>query len=353
MEARLIVVADTHCRFDVLEAVIEHETARGPGVVAVLHCGDIGLYDEGSLERLSTRESQLIRKHRNPIEQCYPYLNGARAFDVPVYAIPGNHEDFELVKEIESGRRTLPGLHLLLPGERVKLPVGERVFEVMGLGRTLPEDIHAKNRNRAKYIADDDVEGTLAACRSGGPDILLLHQPPKIQLPGRSEFGSTVVTRLLREIAPRLTVVGHMHFEYDTVVEGARVVGAGYGVWGVYATIDAELVLSRRRAPLPPGVLEVLEGVKARRYRAERAGAKSGRQRRAARTELQLTHGEIVQHFGLSVPSGRVRRRLDRLLGDLRRRFAAGEVTREEALEAAGRLLSETASPRTGGLEDV
>lgn len=341
---RLLVVGDTHCRFDLLEQMIAREQARGP-LAAVLHCGDIGLYDEDSLARLPARETRLIQKHKNPLELCYPYLAGERALPVPLYGIPGNHEDFALVEELERGYRRLPNLSLLRPGERVTVELGQRLVNVMGLGRILPNDASVKNRGRAKYISPEAMARTLRRGQGSAPDILLLHEPPRLWTTrGRGDFGSEEVSRLVRALAPRLVICGHMHFEYLAQLDGIEVVGVGYGNAGRYAVVDQDLTLHfadlEDRPAAPREAMEPSPPAEDHDPHEKKRDRDRRRHNRLQRMPLPVTGRDVIQHFGLGRLRKAGRRKVNKLMGELRNHMVEhGALSRDRALDQAGRYL--------------
>jgi len=343
-DPRLLVVGDTHCRFDRLEQMIALEQQRGP-VAAALHCGDIGLYDEDSLFRLPAKEVKLIQRHQNPIELCYPYLSAKRALPVPLWGIPGNHEDFVLVEQLEQEHRRLPNLSLLTPGQRVTIELGTRPVTVMGLGRILPGDVSPRNRGRPKYISPEAMARTMRRGQGAAPDILLLHEPPWLwSAGGRGAFGSEEISRLVRALAPRLVICGHMHFEYRAELDGIDVVGVGYGVRGRYAVVDRELnlefgdleghdatVSDAEEPPLPreSDLRELKERDRQRK-----------RQNRLGRIPLPVTGRDVIRHFSLGRLRKAGRRKVNKLMGQLRRHMVEhGELSRDRALQQAEQYL--------------
>ncbi len=337
-EPRLVVVGDTHCRFDRLEQMIAREQRRGP-VVAALHCGDLGLYDRGSKERLPRRERALIVKHKNPLDLCYPYLEGEQSLPVPLWGVPGNHEDFQVVEKLERGLRRLPNLSLLVPGQRVTLELGQTSLVVMGLGRILPAELSPRSLRRPKYIRADALA---RAAEGPAPDVLLLHEPPLLRI-GRGTFGSPEVSRLVRALRPGLVLCGHMHFEYRAELDGIPVVGLGYGMAGRYGVVDRGLEVrfedlqgrpSRLREVSEEAPVEQAPGAEEQQRRARK------RQNRLQRTPLPLTGREVIRHFQLGRLRKGGKRKVDRLMGQLRRHLVEqGSLTRAQALAHAAAYL--------------
>jgi predicted phosphodiesterase len=123
MTQKLIIIGDTHGNYEVIEKIFQKENALGE-VVAILHAGDIGVYDENSIGvldeatgkysgRMSQKEIKNILRHNDPIGEFLPYLKGEKKFPVPVYNIAGNHEDFDLYDDLLEGRIKVENFILL------------------------------------------------------------------------------------------------------------------------------------------------------------------------------------------------------------------------------------------------
>ncbi len=130
---RFLLISDTHGK---LESI--NELAADAQADAVIHAGDFGFHDDGSYERLSDRELRLQviysdlaplekgeilalpRKERIeaartncPLSEFPSYITGERRFNVPVYAVWGNHEDKHVVDMVFSGEIQVDDLHIL------------------------------------------------------------------------------------------------------------------------------------------------------------------------------------------------------------------------------------------------
>jgi Icc-related predicted phosphoesterase len=204
----------------------------------VLHCGDLGIFDEGSWERLSARERKLILKHNNPMDQACAWTGGRRTLSRPMIAVPGNHEDFEIVVALEDGRRSIPGFRLLVAGARLRVPFGRGEITVMGLGRILDHPDDPSPMSPACRIRPSDIEALENSWDGVRPDVFLLHEPPEVVVGPRGPFGSPVISEVLSLYEPRLVVAGHMHFAWEQRWGSSRLIGLGYGARGHYAVLD-------------------------------------------------------------------------------------------------------------------
>ncbi|MFH1464989.1 MAG: metallophosphoesterase [Pseudomonadota bacterium] len=338
--AQLLVIGDTHCHFDLIEAIAARELATDADTTGILHVGDIGLYDSRSLARMPARERGLIEKHGNPIHLAFGYVEGSAPLPLPLVGIPGNHEDFELVARLEAGSLVLPGLHLLGPGVGRELSLGDRVVRVMGLGRIAPGVPGSKHSRRAKYFQPEDLELATEHGVAWGPQILLLHDPPLLQVVGqRGTFGSPALSALIERVRPAVVLAGHMHFEYQAEITGVPVYGVGYGAKGRYAVLDEDLRLHFRdlagrpaaprgvaapSLPLPDDLAEQRRGDQRRREKA-----------RLQRRPLPITGRQLMERFALGRVRRRDRRSVDHILAQLRALLLErGDLSEAEAWEA-------------------
>ncbi len=130
---RFLLLSDTHGKLGII-----NELAASVRAAAVIHAGDFGFYDDGSYDRLSDRELRLHITHSDletetqkeilslpraertaalrkacPLSELPLYIDGRRRFDVPVYAVWGNHEDKGVVERFFSGDLEVENLHVL------------------------------------------------------------------------------------------------------------------------------------------------------------------------------------------------------------------------------------------------
>src|SRR5689334_3516970 len=109
---KILLVSDTHGQLDAINKLVEKTKAD-----LVIHAGDFGFYDDSSYRRLSTRELlllvshslhwkdyrvdkqtsrdkliEIVQKHKL-LGDFSDYADNKKKFNVPVYAVYGNHED--------------------------------------------------------------------------------------------------------------------------------------------------------------------------------------------------------------------------------------------------------------------
>lgn len=327
--SQLVIVGDTHCHFDLLEAMVARELAAEPSTSGVLHVGDLGLYDAGSLSRLPARERHLVQKHGSPIHLAFEVLAGERTLPLPLLGIPGNHEDFTLVERLEQGSLDLPNLGLLSPGSSIDLALGSRTLRVAGLGRIAPSLEARKAKRKAKYFGREDVDGAIARLQGARPDVLLLHDPPLLRVAGQQgTFGSAWLSELVRQVRPGLVLCGHMHFEYRAELDRVPIVGLGYGARGRYGVLTEEFCFEFRDLEDRPPAPRIVEPAPER----EGAGAPLASRARLHRAPLPIGARQIAERFGLGKLRRRSRRALDGILVRLRAELVArGELSEDEA----------------------
>jgi predicted phosphodiesterase len=133
IDMRFLLISDTHGKVEIINELARHVRAD-----AVIHAGDFGFFDDGSIERLSDRELRLhvahsdlprtekdrilalnrvdkieaARRHRL-LGEFQSFLYGNESFQVPVYAVWGNHEDKEVVEKLFRGEACVENLHIL------------------------------------------------------------------------------------------------------------------------------------------------------------------------------------------------------------------------------------------------
>ena len=130
---RLLLISDTHGKLDIINELSAQTQAD-----AVIHAGDFGFYDDESFERLSDRELRLHVTHSDLpraekdnllalsridliaqarmlrlLGEFRSYIDGGNSFQVPVYAVWGNHEDKDVVERLFNGDVTIANLHML------------------------------------------------------------------------------------------------------------------------------------------------------------------------------------------------------------------------------------------------
>lgn len=130
---RLLLISDTHGHLEMVASLAQQTRAD-----AVVHAGDLGFYDQDSVERLDSRElflrvvhsdlHQAVKKRAKcmhggalrdfirselPLSDLVEWLRRGRGFPLPVYATWGNHEDASVIADLLAGRTHVSNLFLL------------------------------------------------------------------------------------------------------------------------------------------------------------------------------------------------------------------------------------------------
>jgi predicted phosphodiesterase len=233
---RLLLLSDTHGALAQID-----ELAARVGADAVLHAGDFGFYDDGSVDRLEARELFLRVIHADlpdaekkrakklsgdkmrsfirselPLSDLAAWLREGRGFRVPVYAVWGNHEDRSVIEDLLAKRTHVENLHLL--HEAADHRVGP--FELFGLGGNIVPDLLSDEpsplagRGGKVWTTLAQIGGLAAAMQrpkeQGTARVLVSHLSP-----GREPL----LVHLCARLGVDLTVSGHMGSPWTAVWE--------------------------------------------------------------------------------------------------------------------------------------
>jgi predicted phosphodiesterase len=250
---KVLLVTDTHGKLDVLNDLAAENSAD-----AIIHAGDFGFYDEGSVGRLSERELKLRIVHSDlsrsdkenvlsksnhdqrefvhahlPLSDLPHFLSGESRFETPIYAVWGNHEDVEVVKRFYDGRYMVDGLHVLHDQASFHLE-GLHIFGLGGnflVGKKLFHEPIAGGGGRIWSVLGQYIrllETVRANTQAGEKRILVSHVSP-----GKEAF----VTLMGIHAACDLIVSGHMGPPFSMM-------------WNDFAIRDPEEAESRVRQRL-------------------------------------------------------------------------------------------------------
>lgn len=224
---KILLVSDTHGH---INRITEYAICANADIC--IHAGDFGFYDEQSVAALSQRELYLQIKHSDlPDSQRMEllkanasgwkaaitehrllgdfteYLDGARKFDLPVYAVWGNHDDAEVV--LRMIKDSVGNLHIL--HDKAFVDLGD--FIILGLGgNCTPQKAFTQGykglpgaRCRPASVLSQYLSllKTSCAVASGKPKILVTHVSPLVE-PFLELFAW--------QIGAAITVSGHMGY---------------------------------------------------------------------------------------------------------------------------------------------
>lgn len=230
---KILLISDTHGNLDRVNELASHTNAD-----FVIHAGDFGFYDDESVKRLSPRELRLLITHspyRNQYDvdkQTDPkifieivkkhrllgdfpdYLSGEKHFNVPVYAILGNHEDHHVLKMLRQDLQ-IKNLNILDETSFYEFRNDQQFeFSLYGLGGNfLPNrklfDIPIAGRG-GKVWSTLHQFGVLynTVKHKGKPSIFVSHVSP-----GKEPL----LTRMMIHFMPNLWLSGHMGAPFTCV----------------------------------------------------------------------------------------------------------------------------------------
>ncbi len=238
-QAFILAVADSHSSLDVLEEIIkkaqEIASALGGRVAFGLHAGDVGIYNIEKLDSLTSKERWLIQKHRNPVEQFFPYLHKQKKFTLPVYAIQGNHEDFSLADQIIAGDIFVENFFLM---EQGSLSLVDNI-SILALGKIVSKRKMPDQDLLPKYMQEQERLRALQVGTREKIDLMLLHEPPYLDKHDRKcSFGNPAITSLVDQVQPVVVLCGHLHFCYRSRVGASDVYGLGEARQGYFTLLS-------------------------------------------------------------------------------------------------------------------
>ncbi|MDZ7702218.1 MAG: metallophosphoesterase [Halobacteriales archaeon] len=155
----------------------------------------------------------------------------------PTWFIAGNNEDLDVIEALRRGETPagVHNAHLL-----ASTVVGIEGLRVAGLSGNHAPTQFEKDRDelapeRRRHFVREDVERLLEMVDI---DVLLVHESPHgLDWDEEYDVGCTHVDRILREVEPRLCLVGHHHQSLEGSFGPTRVVGLE-PVWEAHYTLD-------------------------------------------------------------------------------------------------------------------
>lgn len=223
---KILLLSDTHGNLDVINDLASQTKAD-----IVIHAGDFGFYDEKSVYRLSHRELRLLITHsrfRNnyPVDEgtkreilidiinkhhllgdFAEYASGHKRFTVPVYAVWGNHEDIEVLKNIRNGLQ-IDNLFMLDENHFYTFENNDELeFSLYGLGG---------NFLMSKKLFDKPLAGRCGKVWSTLHQFGVLYKnaqhkgKPSIFVSHVSPGKEPLLTRLIINFMPNFWISGHM-----------------------------------------------------------------------------------------------------------------------------------------------
>jgi len=145
---------------------------------------------------------------------------------VPHYFIHGNHEDFDLIKSLDDGSKTIRNIHHMKAGETYVLEKGDEKIRIAGLSGNYSPSF----RGRERHFTEKDIQ---ACTYLKGIDVFLSHEAPSglgfIHDGTGEDLGVEPVRKILDKIRPKYFIFGHHHKPWSLAYKGVNVIGMGYG----------------------------------------------------------------------------------------------------------------------------
>jgi predicted phosphodiesterase len=223
---RILLISDTHGNLDVINRKVAEINAD-----MVIHAGDFGFYDDQSIHRLNPRELRLLICH-SPVWRQYnvdkqtkleifieivkkhkllgdfpDYISGKKQFSVPVYAVWGNHEDVQVLKQLNTNLQ-IDNLHFLDEHHFYEFHHGDNFeFSLYGLGG---------NFLASKKLFDQPIAGNRGKVWSTLHQFGVLYKQlknkdkPSIFVSHVSPGKEPLLSRLISHFMPNFWISGHM-----------------------------------------------------------------------------------------------------------------------------------------------
>lgn len=231
---RIVAVGDIHGHFDVLDSHLQRVRQEWGDIDLVLSPGDT--------EALLSEE-QIPMVH-GPAKfrrlGSFPQVaSGELALGAPLIFSGGNHEPYAAYDTGRTPRRLAAEVHytgragnthaavLVERGE----PLALRIAWLSGIYSRKVTHGRAQDRHSPRersYYVEAELERVMRGPR---PDILLTHDWPT-GIGGVTKRGEPAgdpnLERLVRTLAPRLHICGHMHHRYSATLAGTRVEALGH-----------------------------------------------------------------------------------------------------------------------------
>lgn len=244
-----LLVTDTHGSFSLLERIITTVTKLYPPIEFIFHTGDIGAYDEKSIERISPKEKKLMIHHNNPMNEFIPYIKKEKRLLLPMYHIPGNHEDFIFYEKLNDPLKyNLKNWIPIHPDFLYSRIIKNQIITFVGIGKINPRKHNQVNPCQCKYLSKNEIFRfhTMLSTNKKNINVMLFHEPPLIYKCDRHcDFGHPEFSNIVKKFHPNIIIAGHMHFSYYTEISKTKIYGipaAKNGYFGIlYNNLDVSL----------------------------------------------------------------------------------------------------------------
>lgn len=228
---KILLVSDTHGKLNEVNRLAAKTKAD-----ACFHLGDLSIYTTESLKSLSAETLLKRLKHVPEIpskvlsaidehtdldtlrnlsrryDACgdfEEFYSGKKKLNIPVYAIPGNHEDPNVYSALQKHKKHIENLTFLDENYQVEM----EDFLVCGLGGEIGKtgyyDMDNQFRTTIRQV-DKLRDNVLKNGASAKKRILLTHLPP---------YTNERLEKLVLELKPVLSICGHVHHFDERILD--------------------------------------------------------------------------------------------------------------------------------------
>jgi len=218
---RLLFIGDVHSNITRVRQLLDKEK-----VDAVFQVGDFELYH--TLEEAAA-DKKALKKNGKLITQTVKDLQAGalQPFEVPIYFINGNHEDFNSLESEELKRLNII---YMKPGTVINIK-GVRIGGIGGIHSPIKvkwktSELTDKLR---RFFTEEDISNLYEKVGEEKLDILITHQGASNVLPDTSRHeGTFYFESILKKINPRYYLHGHHHINYKNTYNNTEVIGLGH-----------------------------------------------------------------------------------------------------------------------------
>lgn len=193
----IAIVGDIHSNLESLHTFI----ANNRKVAAIIQVGDLGLFFS---KELAKRDKDWVRFPQHVAHT----LENKRPFQIPVYFIKGNHEEFESLEA-----KALRSLNVFYVPQGTVFSLEDKTFGCLG-GIYSPKywdkDPNILVGLEKRFYTNADVSLLLQKKF----DYLITHEGPVGVIPGALHHGSLKIKELIQQTQPKITFHGHHHVQY-------------------------------------------------------------------------------------------------------------------------------------------
>jgi len=149
-------------------------------------------------------------------------------FSKPSYFIAGNHENWNILKDMDTGKTKFTNLCHIKNAEIIKLVKDKEIMNVSGINGNYSEKRYElRIKERERHFNKQEVD----KCKKlRNIDIFLSHEAPAsigFMKKGK-DIGVKPVKEILDIIKPKFFIFGHHHIFFEKLVNLTKILGLNY-----------------------------------------------------------------------------------------------------------------------------